>query len=116
MPWTSATPVTAPHCAKPNWRSSIAVLCEPRRGGPWGSGNNHEDYVGIRGLEEHGKKKWQRHAADVVKRLIAALEPDEVVLGGGNVKKLDALQAGTQAGDNDNAFRGGFRLWEKAVN
>ena len=71
-----------------------------------------EDYVGVRGLEEHGKKKWQRHVADVVKRLIAALEPNEVVLGGGNVKKLDALPAGSQAGDNDNAFRGGFRLWE----
>ncbi len=74
-----------------------------------------QDYVGVRGLEEHGKKKWQRHVADVVKRLIAALEPDEVVLGGGNVKKLDALPAGTQAGDNDNAFRGGFRLWEKSA-
>src|SRR5881628_1439630 len=68
-----------------------------------------EDYVGVRGLEEHGKKKWRRHVADVVKRLIAALEPDEVVLGGGNVKKLDALPAGAQAGDNDNAFRGGLR-------
>ena len=74
-----------------------------------------EDYVGVRGLEEHGKKKWQRHVADVVKRLVAALEPDEVVRGGGNVKKLDALPAGTQAGDNDNAFRGGFRLWEKST-
>src|SRR3989454_10746034 len=74
-----------------------------------------EDYVGVRGLEEHGKKKWQRHVADVVKRLIAALEPDEVVLGGGNVKKLDALPAGTQAGDNDNAFRGGFRVLGKAT-
>jgi len=51
----------------------------------------------------------------VLKRLIAALEPDEVVLGGGNVKKLDALPAGTQAGDNENAFRGGFRLWEKSA-
>ncbi len=47
--------------------------------------------------------------------LIAALEPDEVVLGGGNVKKLDALPAGSQAGDNDNALRGGFRLWEKSA-
>ncbi len=51
----------------------------------------------------------------MVKRLIAALEPDEVVLGGGNVKKPDALTAGTRAGDNDNAFRGGFRLWEKST-
>jgi len=72
-----------------------------------------EDYVGLRGLEEHGKKKWQGYVADVVKRLVAALEPDEVILGGGNVKKLDALPTGSHAGDNDNAFRGGFRLWEK---
>ena len=74
-----------------------------------------EQNTGVRGLEKHGKEKWQRHVADVVKRLIAALEPDEVVLGGGNVKKLDALPAGTQAGDNDNVFRGGFRLWEKSA-
>src|SRR5260221_355336 len=74
-----------------------------------------EDYVGIRGLEKHGKKKWQRHVIDVVKRLIAALEPDEVILGGGNVKKPDALPAGSQAGDNDNAFLGGFRLWDKSA-
>jgi len=71
-----------------------------------------EDYVGIRGLEEHGKKKWRLHVADVVKRLVAALEPDEVILGGGNVRKLDALPTGSHAGDNDNAFLGGFRLWE----
>jgi len=47
-----------------------------------------EDYVGIRGLEKHGKKKWRSFVADVVERLVAALEPDDVVLGGGNVNKL----------------------------
>jgi len=72
-----------------------------------------EDYVGIRGLEKHGKKKWRRYVADVVERLAAALEPDEVVLGGGNVKKLKELPSGSRAGDNTNAFLGGFRLWEK---
>ena len=73
-----------------------------------------EDYVGVRGLEVHGKKKWQQYVADVVKRLVAALEPDYVVLGGGNVKNLEALPAGCEAGDNANAFVGGFRLWEQA--
>ena len=71
-----------------------------------------EDYVGIRGLEKHGKKKWRSYVADVVKRLIAAIEPDDVVIGGGNVKKLKNLPAGCRAGDNANAFRGGFRLWQ----
>lgn len=71
-----------------------------------------EDYVGLRGLVKHGKKKWRRHVADVVARLIAAIEPDEVVLGGGNVHKLKHLPPGCRAGDNGNAFRGGFRLWQ----
>lgn len=72
-----------------------------------------EDYVGIRGLRKYGKKKWRRHVADVVQRLTAALEPEEVVLGGGNVRKLKKLPPGCRAGDNINAFGGGFRLWEK---
>jgi len=74
-----------------------------------------EDYVGIRGLEKHSKKKWRRYVADVVKRLIAAIEPDEVVLGGGNVRKLKELPSGCRAGDNADAFRGGFRLWERSA-
>ena len=74
-----------------------------------------EDYIGIRGLEQHGQKKWRQYVVDVVKRLVAALEPDEVVLGGGNIHKLEQLPSGCRAGDNANAFKGGFRLWEKAI-
>jgi polyphosphate glucokinase len=73
-----------------------------------------EDYVGIRGLERLGKKKWRRLVADVVARLTAALEPESVVLGGGNVRKLKELPPKCRAGDNANAFIGGFRLWEPA--
>jgi polyphosphate glucokinase len=76
----------------------------------------YEDYVGERSLEKRGKKKWRRHVADVLERLIAALEPDDVVLGGGNVKKLKELPKGCREGDNANAFLGGFRMWEKADN
>ncbi|HET8580610.1 MAG TPA: ROK family protein [Nitrospiraceae bacterium] len=72
----------------------------------------YEDYVGLRGLEKRGKKKWRRHVADVVDDLVAALQPDDVVLGGGNVKKLKELPKGCRVGDNANAFQGGFRLWE----
>ena len=74
----------------------------------------YEDYVGRAGLERYGKRKWRRHVADVVTRLIAALEPDETVLGGGNVGKLAALPPHVRTGDNANAFRGGFRLWPEA--
>ncbi len=72
-----------------------------------------EDYVGIRGAKKYGREKWRSFVTDVVKRLVAALEPDDVVLGGGNVKKLKGLPSGSRAGDNDNAFLGGFRVWEK---
>jgi len=71
-----------------------------------------EDYVGIRGLKKYGKRKWRKYVIEVVERLIAALEPDEVVLGGGNVKNLKKLPPHCRAGDNAKAFRGGFRLWE----
>jgi polyphosphate glucokinase len=80
--------------------------------------STYESYVGRAGLgraglERDGKKKWRRRVADVVERLTAALQPDETVIGGGNVKKLDALPPRCRAGHNANAFRGGFRLWAK---
>jgi polyphosphate glucokinase len=75
----------------------------------------YEDYIGIRGLERLGKKKWRKHVFDIVAKLTAALEPDDVVLGGGNVKNLAELPPGCRAGDNANAFLGGFALWERAT-
>jgi polyphosphate glucokinase len=71
-----------------------------------------EEYLGKRGLERLGRKKWQQCVEDVVATMIAALKPDDVVLGGGNVKKLNPLPPGTRAGDNANAFLGGFRIWQ----
>jgi len=73
-----------------------------------------EDYVGVRGLKRLGKKKWRKHVAEVVDRLSAAVQAEEVVLGGGNVKRLKELPPNCREGDNDNAFVGGFRLWEPA--
>jgi polyphosphate glucokinase len=74
----------------------------------------YEDYIGLRGLKRMGRKKWEQYVVEIVERLITALEPDDVVLGGGNVKQLKKLPAGCRAGDNANAFLGGFRLWERA--
>ena len=73
----------------------------------------YEYYIGRAGLERDGEKKWQRHVADVVGRLIAALQPDITVIGGGNVTKLRVLPAHCCQGENANAFSGGFRLWAK---
>jgi len=79
---------------------------------PYKKGRTYEDYIGLRGLERLGKKKWRRYVADVVNRLKAALEVDDVVIGGGNARLLKALPAGARLGSNANAFRGGFRIWQ----
>jgi polyphosphate glucokinase len=71
----------------------------------------YEDYVGLHGLQKHGKNKWRKYVVDVVERLAAALEPDDIVLGGGNVKQLKKMPKGCRQGDNAHAFTGGFRLW-----
>jgi polyphosphate glucokinase len=74
-----------------------------------------EDYVGLRGLERLGRKKWRKHVDFVVERFMAAMHPDEIVIGGGNAKELKELPPGCRAGDNANAFAGGFRLWNAAT-
>jgi polyphosphate glucokinase len=76
-------------------------------------GKTYEDYLGLRGLERLGKKKWRVQVAKIVEKLKAALEADYVVLGGGNNKKLKELPAGARLGSNENAFLGGFRMWER---
>ena len=76
-------------------------------------GKTYEDYLGLRGIERLGKKKWRQHVAKIAKQLKATLEADYVVLGGGNVKKLKKLPPGTRLGNNLNAFQGGFRMWGK---
>src|ERR1700688_856668 len=76
-------------------------------------GKTYEDYLGARGLERSGKKKWRQHVAEITKDLKTALEADYVVLGGGNSKKLKRLPPGARLGSNENAFRGGMRMWEK---
>ena len=78
---------------------------------PYKKGRTYEDYVGSAGFKRLGKKKWRRNVADVVKRLRTALEVDDVVVGGGNAKRLHKLPPRVRLGANANAFIGGFRLW-----
>ncbi len=74
--------------------------------------STYEDYVGERGLKRLGKSKWRKHVLEVIELLRTALQPDYVMLGGGNVHKFSKLPEGVRRGDNRNAFTGGFRLWE----
>jgi polyphosphate glucokinase len=73
----------------------------------------YEDYVGARGLERFGQKRWRKLVEDVVEQLVAATEPEDIVIGGGNLEHLKKLPQGCRAGNNANAFVGGFRMWNE---
>jgi len=79
---------------------------------PYRRGRTYEDYIGLAGLKRLGKKKWRKHVFDVTEQLKSALEADYVVLGGGNARLLKHLPKGARLGDNENAFKGGVRLWK----
>jgi hypothetical protein len=78
---------------------------------PYKHGRTYEQYVGERGLERWGKRKWRKEVAGVVAQLRHALEVDYVVLGGGNVRLLKELPEGARLGDNSNAMTGGRLIW-----
>ncbi len=82
---------------------------------PYKKGKTYEDYVGLRGLERLGKKRWRKEVVDVIAVLAKALEADSVVLGGGNARLFETLPDGVRRGDNANAFQGGFLLWKDAA-
>jgi len=82
---------------------------------PYRNGKTYEDFVGKRGQDRMGRKRWRRVVAEIVPRLFDAFQVDEVVIGGGNAKQLKDVPRGARLGDNANAFLGGFRLWEKAT-
>lgn len=79
---------------------------------PYHDGHTYEDLIGQAGLDRVGKARWRKHVWKVTGILRAALQPDEVVIGGGNVRHLDHPPAGVRLGNNDLAFTGGFRLWQ----
>jgi len=80
---------------------------------PYRKGRTYEDYVGAAGLRRLGPAKWRKHVWAMVALLRTALEPDTVVLGGGNAVRLGQLPPGVRLGSNLHAFTGGFRLWQE---
>jgi len=79
---------------------------------PFKKGRTYEDFVGLKGLKRLGKKRWRKYVLEVVQQLRAATLAQYVVLGGGNARLMKKLPPYARRGANDNAFRGGFRLWQ----
>jgi len=72
-----------------------------------------EDYVGVRARRRLGKKKWRKHVDKIISFFVEKVHADDVVLGGGEIKNLKKLPNRCRAGNNANAFIGGFRVWQK---
>ena len=79
---------------------------------PYKNGKTYEDYIGQRGLDRLGKKRWREEVLKVIDTFRTALQPDYIILGGGHAKRRKELPPGVRLGDNANAFLGGFRLWQ----
>ena len=80
---------------------------------PYRKDRVYEDYLGEQYLETKGHAKWTKHIFRAVKQLQNGLQPEYIVLGGGNTKQLKKLPDGCRRGANKNAFLGGYRLWNK---
>jgi polyphosphate glucokinase len=79
---------------------------------PYKKNRTFEDHVGEAGLKRWGKKKWSRHATDVIERLKNALQAETVVLGGGNARLLGKPVHGARFARDSDAIRGGCCLWK----
>ncbi len=77
----------------------------PYRKGEW------EDYVGEAALERLGRRRWLKNVHEAIVQFTRALQPEYVVVGGGNARYVEDLPPHCRLGRNVDAFRGGFRLW-----
>ncbi len=73
----------------------------------------YEDVLGLRGLEKLGEEKWTAQVFKIGRSLMQAMNADYVVLGGGDVQKIEVMPEGFKRGSNDNAFKGGVDLWNQ---
>ena len=73
----------------------------------------YEDILGLHGLQKLGEKKWMTQVFKVGRSLMQAMDAEYVVLGGGNVERIEAMPKGFKRGSNDNAFKGGVELWHQ---
>ena len=80
---------------------------------PYRKGSTYFDYLGKAGRKRLGRRRWARHVAEIVEQLQKALQVEYTVVGGGGVSEVIKLPTGAFRGHNDNAFRGGIRLWKK---
>lgn len=82
---------------------------------PFGNGQTMAERLGLLGLEANGLTQWIGDVHKTTDVLRAAFAADQIVLGGGNASRVNPLPKQSRHGGNEDAFTGGFRLWEELV-
>jgi polyphosphate glucokinase len=79
---------------------------------PWLKGKTYEDHLGRRGLDKHGKKKWNELIQAAIVQTEKLFNWDHLYIGGGNAKKIAfAPPKNVEIVSNEAGLLGGVALW-----
>lgn len=78
---------------------------------PWRK-KTYEDYIGRRGLDQFGKKAWNKYLQEAMTQTENLFCWDYLYLGGGNTKKITfTLASNVSIVPNEKGILGGVYLW-----
>ncbi len=79
---------------------------------PWRK-KTYEDYLGKRGLEKYGRKRWNKLLERALDQTAATFNWDRLYLGGGNAKEIRIkLGKNIKVVSNQDGLLGGVALWK----
>jgi len=79
---------------------------------PWRKGKTYEDFLGRRGLDKYGKKRWNKYLLEAIEQTDKLFNWDHLYLGGGNTKKIEfELPQNVHIVPNEAGLLGGVALW-----
>jgi polyphosphate glucokinase len=80
---------------------------------PWLKNKTYEEYLGKKGLEKYGKKRWNKLLEKAIAQLDALFNYDHLFIGGGNADKINfSLPAHATRVPNEDGLLGGVALWK----
>ena len=81
---------------------------------PWKRDREYEDYLGRRGLDKYGKKRWNKLLQEAIEQTFKLFNWDHLYLGGGNTKKITFKPGkNVEIVPNEAGLLGGVALWRE---